>query len=75
MEGRQSLSMRSFVAVIPFALGFAILASRICLGRSLACILIIEFMKGSCLWEMKDEMEREPIRLWRAVVGHLIVRP
>lgn len=24
---------------------------------------------------MKDEMEREAIRIWRAVVGHLVGRP
>lgn len=23
-----------------------------------------KFMKANCLWEMKDEMEQEPIRLW-----------
>ena len=49
--------------MIPFALEFAILTSRIYLGRSLDCMLMMEFMKVSCLWEMKDEMEREPIRL------------
>ena len=46
-------------------------------------MLMMEFMKVSCLWEMKDEMEWEmkdemewePIRLWRAVVGHLVGRP
>ena len=57
------------VAVIPFAFGFVILVLSICLGRSTACMLIIESMKANCLLEMKDEMEREPIGLWRAVVG------
>ena len=67
--------MRFFqVAVTPFTLGFAILTSSICLGRSPGCMLIMEFMKASCLWEMNDEMEQEPIRLWGAVVGHLVGR-
>ena len=34
-------------------------------------MLIMEFMKASCLWEMNDEMEWESIRLWRAVAGRL----
>ena len=67
------MSTRSFqVAVIPFALGFAILTS---LGRSLDCMLMMELMKASCNLKMKDEMEQEPNRLWRAVVGHLVGRP
>ena len=58
-----------------FAMGFVIVASSVSLGRSPACMLIMEFVKASCIWEMKDEMEQEPIRLWRAVVGHLMGRP
>ena len=38
-------------------------------------MLMMEFMKASCCWEMYDEMEREAIRLWRAAAGHLIGRP
>ena len=51
--------------------GFAILTS---LGRSLDCMLMMEFVKASCHLEIKDEMEWEPNRLWRAVVGHLVGR-
>ena len=49
MEGRHATRSFMQVAVIPFALGFVILTSNICLGRSTACMLIIEFMKASCL--------------------------
>ena len=34
-------------------------------------MFILEFMKASCLWEMKDEIEREPIKLWRTVESWL----
>ena len=63
------------MTVILLALGFPTLASSSCLGRSLACMLMMEFIKASCRWEMQDEMEWEPIRLWRAATGHLIGRP
>ena len=42
----------SQVTVIPLALGFSTLASNSCLGRSLASMLMIEFMKASCRWEI-----------------------
>ena len=35
-----------------FRLGFATRASRSCFGRSLACMLIVECIKASCLWEI-----------------------
>ena len=40
------------VTVIPLALGFTTLASSSCLGRLLASMLMIEFMKASCRWEI-----------------------
>ena len=36
---------------------------------------MMELMKATCLWKMNDEMEWEPIRFWRTVVGHLVGRP
>ena len=53
MEGRQSSSSKfPQVTVIPLALGFTTLALNSCLGRSLASMLMIEFMKASCRGEI-----------------------
>ena len=74
MEGRQCLSTRSFqVAVIPFAFGVCNSHFKNLLGE-ITRLHVDDFMQVNCLWVMKDEMELEPIRLWRAIVEHLLER-
>ena len=36
---------------------------------------VMELIKVSCCWDMKEDMFLEPRRLVRATLGHLIGRP
>ena len=57
IEGRSSSSRCAQVTVLTIAAGFIVWASRICFRTSFFVIFAIEFMKASCLWEMKEDIE------------------
>ena len=48
--------------------------SRISLGRSVADMDVMEFIKVSCCCDMKKDMSLDPRRLVRATLGHLTGR-
>ena len=61
MDGRWKLS-RSFCheGVTPERVGLVKWNSRICLGRLVHDMEMMELMNVSCCWEMNDEMSLEP---------------